>query len=96
MSMIPFVVTKRHMEKRKLAWYIRNDILHNIRSNSPKDIENIFFEILMQNTKPIAVGKIYHPPNQTNFIEIFDENLTKKDLNKFDTYILGDFNINLW
>ena len=50
----------------------------------------------MQNTKPIAVGKIYHPPNQTNFIEIFDENLTKKDLNKFDTYILSDFNINLW
>ena len=96
MSMIYFVVTKRHMGKRQQAWYKRNYLLYNIRSNSPKDIENIFFEILMQNTKPIAVGKIHHPPKQTDSRGIFDENVTKKDLNKFYTYVIGDFNINLW
>ena len=58
--------------------------------------ENIFFELLLPNTKPIVVGTIYRPPNQTNFMEIFNENLSKVDTNNVETYILGDFNINLW
>ena len=56
---------------------------------------NIFFESLLPNTKPIVVGTIYRPPNQTNFMEILNENLSKVDTNGAETYILGDFNINL-
>ena len=56
---------------------------------------NIFFELLLPNTKPIVVGTIYRPPNQTNFMEILNENLSKVDTNGAETYILGDFNINL-
>ena len=58
-----------------VACYIRNDISYNVKSYFPKGIENIFFELLLPNTKPIVVGTIYHPPNQTNFMEIFNENL---------------------
>ena len=29
-------------------------------------------------------------------MEIFNENLSKVDTNKVETYIYGDFNINLW
>ena len=56
---------------------------------------NIFFELLLPNTKPMVVGTIYRPPNQTNFMEILNENLSKVDTNGAETYILGDFNINL-
>ena len=79
-----------------VACYIRNDLSYNVKSYFPKDIENIFFELLLPNTKPIVVGTIYRPPNQTNFMEIFNENLSKVDTNNVETYILGDFNINLW
>ena len=71
-----------------LGWY-------DVKSYFPKDIENISFELILPNTKPIVVGTIYRPPNQANFMEIFNENLSKVDTNKVETYILGDFNINL-
>ena len=58
--------------------------------------ENIFFELILPNTKPIVLGTTYRPPNQTNCMEIFNENLSKVDTNNAETNILGDFNINLW
>ena len=79
-----------------VAGYIRNDLSHNVKSYFPKDIENIFFELLLPNTKPIVVRTIYRPPNQTNFMEIVTENLSKVDTNNLETYILGDFNKNVW
>ena len=42
---------------------------YNVQSYFPKDIENILFELLLPNIKPIVVGTIYRPPNQTNFME---------------------------
>ena len=79
-----------------VACYIRNDFSYNVKSYFPKEIENILFELSLPNTKPIVVGTVYRPPNQTNFMEIFNENLSKVDTNNVETYILGDFNINLW
>ena len=35
----------------------------------PTDIEDMFSELLLPNTKPIVVGTIYRPPNQTTFNE---------------------------
>ena len=55
-----------------------------------------FFKLLLPNTKPIVAGTIFHPPNQTNLLEIFYENLPKADTNNVETYILRDFNINLF
>ena len=79
-----------------VACYIRNDLNYNIKSYFPKDIENIFFEILFPNTKLILVGTIYSPPSQINFSEIFNQNLSKVDTNNVETYIFGGFTGNLW
>ena len=68
-----------------IACYIRNDLSYNVKPYFPKNIENIFFELLLPNTKPIVVGTIYLPPNQTNFMEIFNENLSKVDTNNTET-----------
>ena len=54
-----------------IACYIRNDLSCNVQSFFPKDIESIFFELLLPNTKSFVVGTVYCPPNQTNFMEIF-------------------------
>ena len=35
-----------------------------------REIKNIFNEILLPKTKPLIVGIIYRPPNQSNFLEI--------------------------
>ena len=78
-----------------VACYIRNDLSYNVKSYFPKDIENIFFELLLPNTKPIVVGTFYLLPNQTNFMEIFNENLSKVDANNIEIYSLRDFNIDL-
>ena len=97
-GMNSLVVTETDMERGGggVAGYIRNDLSHNVKSYFPKDIENIFFELLLPNTKPIVVRTIYRPPNLTNFMEIVTENLSKVDTNNLETYILGDFNKNVW
>ena len=78
-----------------VACYIRNDLSYNVKSCFPKDIENIFFELLLPKTKPIVIGTVYRPPNQTNFMKIFNENLSKVDTNDVEIYILGDFKVDL-
>ena len=77
-----------------VACYIRNDLSYNILSVFPREIESVFFEILLPNSKPITVGTIYRPPNQSNFLEVLNENMNKIDSISNEIYILGDFNIN--
>ena len=74
---------------------MRNDLSYNILSALRREIESVFFEILLPNTKPITVGTIYRPPNQSNFLEVLNENMNKIDSISNEIYILGDFNINL-
>ena len=52
-----------------VAYYMRNDLSYNILSVFPCEIENIFFEILLRNSKLVIVGTSYCPPSQTNFLE---------------------------
>ena len=47
----------------------------------------------MPHTKPITIGIIYRPPNQSKFLDIFEENLRKLDSSYREIYFLGDFNI---
>ena len=79
-----------------VACYIRNDLSYTQKNLFPNDIENVFFEIHLPKTKPITVGIVYRPPNQTNFIKTLNENFAKLDTTNKETYILGDFNINLY
>ena len=62
----------------------------------PHEIESVFFEILLPNSKPITVGTIYRPPNQSNFLEVLNENMNKIDSISNEIYIFGSFNINLF
>ena len=89
----------RNRHEGGLAYYIRKDLSYNVKSYFPKNKENIFFELLLPNTKPMYqwyIGTMYRPPNQINFMEIFNENFSKVDTNNFELYIFGDVNLNLW
>ena len=52
--------------------------------------------MLLPNSKAIAVGTIYRPPNQSNFLEALNENMNKINSISNEIYILGDFNMNLF
>ena len=78
-----------------VASYIRNDLSYNILSVFPCEIESVFFEILLPNSKPVTVGAIYRPPNQSNFLEVLNENMNRIDSVTNEICILGDFNVNL-
>ena len=54
-----------------VACYIRSDISYKLNSFLPNEIENITFNILMPHKKPITIGIIYRPPNQSEFLDIF-------------------------
>ena len=74
--------------------YTRNDLSYDVKSFFPPEIENIFFEILLPNTKTIVVRIIYRPPSQSEFLEIINTHFNTLDTNNGEIYILGDFNIN--
>ena len=59
-------------------------------------MENIFFEILLRKTNPRVVEIIYRSPSQNNFLEILNKNFPPVDTDAKETYILGDFNINMY
>ena len=60
-----------------VACYIRGDISYKLNSFLPNEIENSTFDILMPHTKPILIGIIYRPSNQSNFFDNSEENLPK-------------------
>ena len=86
----------RNRQGGGVACYIRKDLSCNILSVFPCEIENIFFEILLPNTKPVITGTIYRPPSQNNFLELLNSNMNKINSVDNEIYIHGDFNINLF
>ena len=54
---------------------MQNDLFPNV-------IENIFFEILLPKTTPLAIKIMYRPPSQTNFLEILNMTFEKVDIDK--------------
>ena len=91
-----FMRCDRNRQGGRVACYIRNDLSYNILSVFPWEIENIFFEILLPNSKPIIVGTIYRPPSQNNFLELLNSNMNKIISVDNEIYILDDFHINLF
>ena len=56
---------------------------------------NIFIELFIPKTKPIIVGTIYKPPDQTRFPEILLDSLNSLNMLSETWHILGDLNRNL-
>ena len=52
----------------RVACYVRDDLIYNTLSFFLSEIENIFFEILLPNSKPITLGTIYPSPHQVKAI----------------------------
>ena len=75
--------------------YIKNNIAHNRQSSVSEIIENFVLNIFLPKSKPITVGVIYIPPYQVDFINHFNNALGKLPFQSYETYLLGDFNINL-
>ena len=73
-----------------VACYIRNYLSCSIISVFSREIESVFFEIVLPNSKPITVGTIYRPPNQSNFLEVLNKKMNKIDSINNEIYILGD------
>ena len=79
-----------------VACYIRLDINFNERSDITADIENIFFDILLPKLKPILVGIVYRPPNQSVFLNKSSSAIANaKNFDSHESYILEDFNLDL-
>ena len=73
--------------------YIRSDIAFNERWDlQNKIIETLWIDLLLPKTKPILISTCYRPPNQTHFLECF-ENILASIRSDVELYILGDFNI---
>ncbi len=76
--------------------YVKNNRSYKVREDFGSDFENVFLDILLPNSKPILIGILYRPPNQTGFLECLSSAIIKAD--RFDNqevYLLGDFNFNL-
>ena len=52
----------RNRHRREIVWYIRNGLSSEVKYFFPPETENIFFELLLRNTKPLVVRIIYRPP----------------------------------
>lgn len=52
-----------------VAYYVKNVLIYNLLSAFPFEIENIFFENLLPNSKPIIV-ETNCPPGYSNFFEV--------------------------
>ena len=79
-----------------VACYIRNDISFNPRGNFSSEVENIFLDMLLRKTKPILIGILYRPPDQSKFLDKLSTAISETDnFDAQEVYILGDLNINL-
>ena len=79
-----------------VAYYIRRDTGYLQKHFFPKEMENIFVEILFSETKPLIDRIIYRPPDQSNFLEFINANFDKLDTNIKESYILDTFNIDMY
>ena len=52
-----------------VACHVRNDISFNVRGDFSDEIENIVFDMLLPKTKPISVGILYRPPDQSKVLQ---------------------------
>ena len=79
-----------------VACYIKKDRHYNVRANCPTNFENIFLDLLLPNSKPILIGILYRPPDQSGFLDMVSSAIADmEDCDNQDVYTLGDLNFNL-
>lgn len=82
--------------------YVSNDLNFKIREDirvpNEEVMEPLFIEILRPQGKNIIVGIIYRPPNQSVdiFVDNFNEILFKISRENKISYLMSDFNLNLF
>ena len=60
------------------------------------DIESIWIEIMVNNSKPILCCSVYRPPSaNSKRPDRFNEQIEKAMATNCELYIMGDININL-
>ena len=77
-----------------VIYYFTKKICYNTKNCISNEIENIFVELVIPKTKPITVGIIYKPPDQTRFLEILSNSLNLLNMLREEWHILGNLNIN--
>ena len=76
--------------------YIKVGTAYDRKSDFSDEIENVFLNIFLPKSKPILVGIIYKPPDQTDFVTKFSAAIDNtKNFDANETYILGDLNFDL-
>ena len=86
----------RNRQGGGVACYVRTDLFFNKRENFSTETENLFFDIFLPKTKPILVGILYRPPDQSGFLKNLSNSITNtENFDNQEVYILGDLNINL-
>ena len=57
---------------------------------------NIFLDLLLPNSKPILIGILYRPPDQSGFVDMLSSAVADiEDFDNQEVYFLGDLNFNL-
>lgn len=58
------------------------------------DIETIWAEVTLPSTKPFLICSVYRPPNAcSNWIDLFENELSKAQTAGFELILMGDLNI---
>ena len=93
-------IDRKEMKGGGVAVYINNSLQYKTRKDlcfKTTCAESLFIEVENQSSKNSIFGVVYRPPhlNIDTFIEDLDEMLQKVSLENKDTYLGGDFNIDL-
>ena len=78
-----------------LILYFRNNINCKRRSEFEiSNIETIWSEITLPNSKPFLICTAYRPPNETtNWVDLLEEELSAAQASGLELVLMGDFNI---
>ena len=83
----------RNREGGGIACHIKTIISFNYHRSLSENFENILIVILLPKSKPITLGIIYRPTDQSSFIDDFNIALKELASQGNEAYFLGDFNI---
>ena len=80
-----------------VACYIKKERHYNVRSPTcPSNLENIFLDLHLPNSKSILIGILYRPPDQSGYLDMLSSAIADmEDFDNREVYFLGDLNFNL-
>ena len=95
MVIIWFDLTETEREEGLLAIKKAGFLLTIYHESLSENFRNILIDILLPKSKPITLGIIYRPRDQSSFIDNFTIVLKELASQVNETYFFEDFNINL-